>query len=77
MSSNVDEVVRKALALDEQGRAEVAARLLDSLEQPDRETEAAWATELERRAFELESGAVEGVSWEELRERLMRGARSS
>ncbi|MGH3632145.1 MAG: addiction module protein, partial [Sciscionella sp.] len=69
----VEEVVRQALTLDEDGRAEVAARLLDSLEQTDTEVEAVWLTELERRASELESGAVLGIPWEDLLERLMRG----
>jgi putative addiction module component (TIGR02574 family) len=75
MRPYVEEVVRQALALDENDRAEVAARLLDSLEETDTEAEDAWAVELERRAAELESGAVQGVSWEDLRERLLRGRR--
>lgn len=75
MKSPVEEVVQRALALGEQERAEVAARLLDSLESADTETEDTWATEIERRAAELESGAVQGVSWEELRDRLMHDRR--
>ena len=74
MKPEVDEVVRQALRLDEQDRAEVAARLLDSLEQEDAE-EDAWVAELERRAVELESGKVQGIAWEDLRERLMHGRR--
>lgn len=59
-------------------RTEVAARLLDSLEQAeDVEADAAWTAEFERRAVEMESGAVRGVSWEELRERLLHGRRAS
>ncbi|MFL6235196.1 MAG: addiction module protein [Thermoanaerobaculia bacterium] len=61
MKPEVDEVVRQALKLDEHDRAEVAARLLDSLEQEDAEEEDAWVAELERRAVELESGAVQGL----------------
>jgi putative addiction module component (TIGR02574 family) len=76
MKPFAEEVVRQALSLDETDRAEVAARLLDSLEETDSETEDAWVAELERRAAELESGAVRGVSWEDLRERLMRGRRT-
>ena len=75
MKPVVEEVVRQALSLDEHGRAEVAARLLDSLEEPDTETEDVWTAELERRAAEMETGAVQGISWEDLRERLMRGRR--
>jgi putative addiction module component (TIGR02574 family) len=75
MKPEVDEVVRQALKLDEHDRAEVAAQLLDSLEQEDAEEEDAWVAELERRAMELESGAVQGIAWEDLRERLMLGRR--
>jgi len=75
MKPALEEVVRQALALDESGRAEVAARLLDSLEEVDAEAEDAWTAELERRAIDLETGAVQGVSWEALQERLMRGRR--
>ncbi len=76
MKAGVEEVVRQALALDEDDRAEVAARLLDSLEETEPEAEDVWVAELERRAAELESGAVQGISWEDLRERLMRGRRA-
>ena len=75
MKPVVEDVVRQALKLDEHDRAEVAARLLDSLEQVDAEAEGLWLGELERRAVELESGAVQGVPWEELRERLVHGRR--
>jgi putative addiction module component (TIGR02574 family) len=74
MKSGVEEVVQKALELDEDERAEVASRLLDSLEQRDAAADAAWISELERRAADLESGTVKGVSWEELRERLIRNS---
>jgi putative addiction module component (TIGR02574 family) len=76
MKPVVEDVVRQALKLDEDGRAEVAARLLDSLEQADTEAEAVWLTELERRAAELESEAVQGIPWEDLRERLRDPSRS-
>ncbi len=75
MKPKVEEIVRIALELGDSERAEVAARLLDSLELVA-EPEAAWETTIERRAAELESGAVEGVSWEELQQRLLSGRRS-
>jgi putative addiction module component (TIGR02574 family) len=75
MKPAVEEVVQKALELEEDERAEVASRLLDSLEQRDAASEAAWVSDLERRAAELESGGVKGVSWEELQQRLMRDRR--
>jgi len=77
MRSAVEEVVQRALELDEDERAEVASRVLASLEERDAAAEAAWDAELERRAEEMESGAVAGVSWEDLREKLMRGRRGA
>ena len=68
MKPKVDEVVRIALELGDTERAEVAARLLDSLELAEADS---WEATIERRAAELESGAVEGVSWEELQQRLL------
>jgi putative addiction module component (TIGR02574 family) len=75
MKPVVEDVVRQALTLDEAGRSEVAARLLDSLELADAEVEAVRLTELERRATELESGAVQGIPWEDLRERIIHNRR--
>ncbi len=76
MKLGVEDVVRQALELDEQDRAELAARMLDSLEQGDIEAENLWLAELERRSSDLESGAVQGIPWEDLRERLVRGHRA-
>jgi putative addiction module component (TIGR02574 family) len=78
MKDVVEELVRKALSLDESDRAEVAAVLLDSLEEEsDAESGSAWTAEIERRAAEMESGAVIGIPWEEVRDRLMRGGGGS
>lgn len=75
MKPKVEEVVQIALELDENERAEVAARLLDSLELAEADAEDIWEATIERRAAELESGAVEGVPWEELQQRLLSGRR--
>ena len=49
------------MELTEQDRAEVAARLLDSLEEDeDAEVDSVW-TEIERRGRELESGAIAAI----------------
>lgn len=76
MKPGAEELVRQALRLDEDERAEVAARLLDSLEDDDEAEGDLFASELERRALELESGAVQGVSWEDLRDKLLPGYRA-
>ncbi|HBL26163.1 MAG TPA: hypothetical protein DD490_04935 [Acidobacteria bacterium] len=65
-------VLAKALELDEHDRADVAEALLESLAVEDPEEEAAFVAELERRAADLESGAVKGIPWEELRAELQR-----
>ncbi len=72
MSAPVKEVLKKALELDEHDRAEVAGALLESLEVKAPEEEAAFVAELERRAAEMESGAVKGIPWEELWAELQR-----
>ena len=66
MRAPVKAVVEKALKLDEHGRAEVVEVLLKSLEVEDREEEADFVAELDRRAAELEAGTVRGIPWEEL-----------
>ncbi len=57
---------RGSLELDEHDRAEVAGVLLESLEVKAPEEEAAFLSELERRAARMESGTVRGIPWQEL-----------
>jgi putative addiction module component (TIGR02574 family) len=72
MSAPVKKVLEKALELNEHDRAEVVGALLESLEVEDPEEEAGFFAELERRAAEMESGAVRGIPWEELWAELQR-----
>jgi putative addiction module component (TIGR02574 family) len=72
MRAPVKEVVEKALKLDEHGRAEVVEVLMRSLEIEDIEEEANFVAELDRRAAEMETGAVRGIPWEELWAELQR-----
>jgi putative addiction module component (TIGR02574 family) len=59
-------------------RAEIAQRLLESLDrQMDIDVESAWQAEVGRRVSELDSGRVSCIPWEEVRERLMRDAGES
>ena len=75
MVANRDDIFRGALLLDQQGRAELIGALIES---PDSEVEEgveeAWRIEIERRARNLESGAVQSIPWEVVRERLGRAA---
>ncbi len=69
MTPRAQALLREALALPTEDRADVAAELLASLEEapPEdpAEVEAAWAQEIERRARRVLSGESEGEPWED------------
>lgn len=68
---DIAEIEKEALDLPSKVRAELAHRLLESLDRPsESEAEAAWRDEAQRRAAELDSGAVRTVSAEELEARV-------
>ena len=73
MSSRAQQVLRDALALPLDERADVAAELLASLDEAEAErpadVEAAWAAEIERRARRVMAGESAGVPWEDVRRR--------
>ena len=72
MPTSVTQLFVEASHLDEGDRAALAGLLLESLDQPPRPgVEAAWAEEIERRVRELDSGEVETVSWEDVKNRLL------
>ena len=62
----IDELTREALALDLRDRAQLAHRLLDSLDELSAaEVERLWLDESERRLAEVASGSVGTVGAEE------------
>ena len=66
-----DEILSDVLQLSPEERAEVAHKLLLSLEESeDQEAEAEWSQEVERRAREVLDGTVKTVSWEQIEARL-------
>lgn len=73
MTPRAQELLREALTLPVAERADVAAELLASLDDAERESpaevEAAWAAEIEKRARRVMSGESAGVPWEEVRRR--------
>jgi putative addiction module component (TIGR02574 family) len=74
MSDTADQLLRKALTLNERDRASLAGALIESLDTEVQPGAAqAWDAEIERRVKELESHAVETVPWSKVRERLFRG----
>ncbi|MEX0608059.1 MAG: addiction module protein [Balneolaceae bacterium] len=77
MITDFKEIEDSALELDEKHRAELAKRLINSLdEQIDDDIEQAWIDEIRRRKAEIKSGKVTPISGEEVhkaaRERLSR-----
>ena len=70
MSPEIEELLKKAMALTPQARADLASSLIDSLDQTvDEDVEAAWQEEIARRVEELESGKVKTIPWTEVRRR--------
>jgi putative addiction module component (TIGR02574 family) len=71
MPSTLDpELLQNVMRLPENQRSELAARLLESLEEDDapstpEEVRSAWIAELDRRARESDSGAVGGIPYEQ------------
>jgi putative addiction module component (TIGR02574 family) len=71
MSTAADTILGTALALPPDERAWLASELIASLDEgEDADVETAWATEIERRITEVESGEAETSSWEEARGRI-------
>lgn len=68
MSTVFKQVIENIRALSADERALVAHCLISSLEsKQDEGVDEAWAELAEKRYLELESGAVNGLSWEEVR----------
>jgi len=76
MSERAEALLREALRLPQEERADVAAELLASLDEPSSEdpaeVRAAWATEIERRARRVLADESDGERWEEVRDRIAR-----
>ena len=72
METKLDEVITAALQLGIKERAELAGRLLLSLDEPsESEVERLWLEEAERRLKEFRSGKVRGVPADEVFRRAM------
>jgi putative addiction module component (TIGR02574 family) len=71
VTQEADELLKKALTLPANERANLAGSLIDSLEETD-ETSAqdAWNDEIARRIEELDSGKAKTISWNEVRRRI-------
>ena len=70
VTTTADGILQDALSLSDRDGAEIAARLLESLDQP-RDADAAgveepWAAEIERRCAALDAGTTGTTDWEDV-----------
>ena len=71
-----DEILPAALALSAKERAKLAREILQSLQDPDVDAEAAWVEEIDRRAQQVEDGTAQLVDWDVAREQIARGLKA-
>jgi putative addiction module component (TIGR02574 family) len=69
MMQEAQELLKKALALPDKERADLAGSLIDSLDDSvDENAEAAWQEEIVRRLEDVPSAKVKTTSWDEVRQ---------
>ncbi len=62
------ELLKRALELSDQERADLASNLIDSLDPTvDADSELAWQEEISRRLSDIENGHVKTTPWEDVR----------
>ncbi len=62
-----DEILKKALTLKPEQKAELIDKLLSSLDKPDEEIDELWANEAESRIDAYEQGKIKAVPLEKVR----------
>lgn len=71
MTTKGRKLLEDAMTLPPDDRADLAAKLLDSLDEGEGVVEETWAGEIKRRIEEVESGAVKTVPWSEARKLIL------
>jgi putative addiction module component (TIGR02574 family) len=70
MSEKATELLKRALTLPLEERAELASSLMESLDLiQDEDVEAAWQEEIARRIEDLRTGRAKTVPWTEVRKK--------
>ena len=70
------DIIKAAIQLPERERVQVVEQLLASLEPAeDKDVDAAWAAEIEKRSREIKQGTVRPIPWEEVKSRARKRAR--
>jgi putative addiction module component (TIGR02574 family) len=71
--SDTEALLEQVLRLPEPERAEVAVRILESLEhERDEDVDEAWAAEIERRCAAVDAGTMVTSDWNDVRRRIER-----
>ena len=74
MTDKSQAIVEQALKLSPTERAEVAEKLIVSLDEvPDTDVEQAWQEEIQKRLQQIDRGEVKTIPWEEVQRRLRHG----
>jgi putative addiction module component (TIGR02574 family) len=74
MTDKSQAIVEQALKLSPTERAEVAEKLIVSLDEvPDTDVEQAWQEEIQKRLRQIDRGEVKTIPWEEVQRRLRHG----
>jgi putative addiction module component (TIGR02574 family) len=70
MTQEAQELLKKALALPDKERADLAGSLIESLDNTvDEDAETAWQEEILRRLEEVRSGKVTTTPWNDVRQK--------
>lgn len=71
--SDTTALLEQVLSLPESDRADIAARLLESLDpEVQRDVDEAWAAEIERRCAAVDAGTLATSDWSDVRARIER-----
>jgi len=67
MEAHSQQFLQRALSLPASERAEIAASLIESLdEETDADVDAAWAGEIKRRIDAIDNGQVQLIPWDDM-----------
>ncbi len=71
MTQATASLLEQAMRLTSDERADLAERLMESLDTADLATDAEWAAELKERLAELKDGRVQPIPWAEVRRQIV------
>lgn len=75
MRADAQRLLADCLLLPVNDRAELAGRLIESLDSDcDKDEVGAWESEIARRVAELDSGNVRTITWAEARDQILRAS---